>query len=90
MSFSTPLRTIINLLYLIRKGIIVPIWSITVFNSDHIIANALNEMNIDTPSLQACDVNDVRAEFVADPFIIKHNSNFYMFFEVMNKGSGRI
>jgi hypothetical protein len=89
MSFSNTMRTIFNLLYLIRKGMIVQVWSIRVFSSDHIIADSLNEMNIDTPSLQASDVNDVRAEFVADPFIIENNSLFYMFFEVMNKGTGR-
>ncbi len=32
---------------------------------------------------------DFRAGFVADPFIIKHHAIWYMFFEVMNRESGK-
>lgn len=79
------LRRIMNLISFMKKGIIVQIWSIKVFNSADIISKSLFEINMDTPSLQASDVNDVQAEFVADPFIVKHDSKFYLFFEILNK-----
>jgi hypothetical protein len=44
---------------------------------------------IKSPSLQAADIKDVPAEFIADPFIIHHNFTFYMFFEVLDKQSGK-
>jgi hypothetical protein len=34
--------------------------------------------------LSAKDVTDVLAEFVADPFMVHENGNWYMFFEVLN------
>ena len=34
------------------------------------------------------DVNDIKAEFVADPFMILINNLWYMFFEVLNAKSG--
>jgi hypothetical protein len=36
------------------------------------------------PVLTASDVTDIKAEFVADPFMIKKDSVWYMFFEVLN------
>lgn len=36
------------------------------------------------PVLDAGDVEDVRAEFVADPFWVYETDRFFMFFEVMN------
>lgn len=40
---------------------------------------------VDNPVLTAMDVTDVEAEFVADPFMVRENSRWYMFFEVLNK-----
>ena len=40
--------------------------------------------DIDNPVLTYQDVTDVPAEFVADPFMIRAGSRWYMFFEVMN------
>lgn len=34
------------------------------------------------------DVNDIKADFVADPFIIEENGKWYMFFEAFNKNTG--
>ena len=39
---------------------------------------------IDNPVLSAEDVTDIRARFVADPFMIKTKDTWHMFFEVMN------
>ncbi|MFN6945463.1 MAG: hypothetical protein ACK4ND_10985 [Cytophagaceae bacterium] len=41
--------------------------------------------NFENPVLTARDVKDVPAEFVADPFMVKENNTWYMFFEVLNK-----
>ena len=41
------------------------------------------------PVLTHRDVSDVSAEFVADPFMIRANSKWYMFFEVLAKTTGR-
>lgn len=84
------LRKPLNWFSLIHKGMMVPIWSIAVFiTHDVVSAKSMHEMDLAIPSLQASDVNDVQAEFVADPFIIGHDSQYYMFFEVLNKASGR-
>jgi hypothetical protein len=40
--------------------------------------------NIDNPVLTAADVTDMPALFVADPFMVRENSTWYMFFEVTN------
>lgn len=37
------------------------------------------------PVLTGSDVDDARAKFVADPFMVKRNGRWYMFFEVWNK-----
>ncbi|WP_189009886.1 glucosamine inositolphosphorylceramide transferase family protein [Paenibacillus marchantiophytorum] len=78
-----------NLLSLIQKGMEDQIWSIKVFPSEDMISQCNIKANMDRPSLQASDVRDVQAEFVADPFIIQHNLKYYLFFEVFNKGSAR-
>ncbi|NTV01374.1 MAG: hypothetical protein HGB04_01125 [Chlorobiaceae bacterium] len=36
------------------------------------------------PVLTASDVSDIRARFVADPFMIRMTDGFYLFFEVLN------
>jgi len=36
------------------------------------------------PVLTASDVTDIKAEFVADPFMIKKDDRWYMFFEALN------
>ncbi len=48
----------------------------------------LSDDEIDNPVLTADDVTDVDADFVADPFIIKSNETWYMFFEVLESNSG--
>ena len=48
-----------------------------------------NPKGVKNPVLTVNNVNDVEAKFVADPFIIKDDSLFYMFFEVLNKKSNQ-
>ncbi len=45
--------------------------------------------DVSNPVLTAKDVTDVDALFVADPFMVKHDSRWYMFFEVMNRKTGQ-
>lgn len=74
---------------LIKRTITVGIWSIKVFNSNTFISAPPHDNVLENPTLQAADVTDVPAEFIADPFIISHDSKFSMFFEVLDKSSGR-
>jgi len=58
-------------------------WSIGIYIGESPF-NFVSPENITNPILTAKDVTDVPADFVADPFMIKDNSTWYMFFEVMN------
>ena len=40
--------------------------------------------DIANPVISAADVTDIRARFVADPFMVRANDGYYMFFEVLN------
>jgi hypothetical protein len=40
--------------------------------------------DVENPVLSARDVTDVKASFVADPFMVRDGSKWYMFFEVLN------
>jgi hypothetical protein len=64
-------------------------WSIKVFKSKILFSDKTVGIHLNCPTLRAGDITDVPAEFVADPFIISHNKQFYLFFEVLNKKSGR-
>ena len=41
------------------------------------------------PVITSADVTDIPAEFVADPFMLRHDGRWYMFFEVLNRESQR-
>ena len=41
------------------------------------------------PVLTAANVTDIPAEFVADPFMLRRDGRWYMFFEVMNRETHR-
>ncbi|WP_066067716.1 glucosamine inositolphosphorylceramide transferase family protein [Neobacillus soli] len=73
----------------ITREITLGIWSIKVINSTKMISQPLNESSLSEPTLQASDVTDVPAEFIADPFIIAHDSRYYMFFEVLDKSTNK-
>ena len=45
--------------------------------------------NLRNPVLTAKDVTDRKAEFVADPFMVKEQGIWYMFFEVLDRASGK-
>ena len=63
-------------------------WSIGIYVGEDPFALAPPQ-EISNPVLKAENVTDVPAEFVADPFMIRENSTWYMFFEVMNANTGQ-
>lgn len=61
-------------------------WSIGIYTGDspyHLTAPD----GLKNPVLTARQVTDRRAEFVADPFMVKEKDLWYMFFEVLDSGS---
>lgn len=58
-------------------------WSIGIYTGKSPFSLVSPE-NISNPVLTAADVTDAPVDFVADPFMVKENSTWYMFFEVMN------
>jgi hypothetical protein len=44
---------------------------------------------IKNPVLTAADVTDVPATFIADPFMVREGTSWYMFFEVLNAASNQ-
>jgi hypothetical protein len=46
-------------------------------------------LDLSNPVLTAADVSDATAEFVADPFVVRQDERWHMFFEVMNGTTGR-
>lgn len=76
------------LYFLTKKKIALEaVWSIKVFKSKNIITKYPKEKSLESPTLKASDVDDVPAQFIADPFILLDNDNFYLFFEVLDKSS---
>lgn len=66
------------------------VWSIGIYLGDSPCSLKPSE-EIQNPVLSAADVCDVAAVFVADPFMIKVQEVWHMFFEVMGKtGKGQI
>ncbi|NTW53985.1 MAG: hypothetical protein HGB15_04320 [Chlorobaculum sp.] len=67
------------------------IWSIGLYEGpDPVKLSPASEVR--NPILTAKDVTDVPARFVADPFMITHDKQFHLFFEVLNakRESGEI
>jgi len=61
-------------------------WSIGIYRGSNPF-NLSAPGNIENPVLSARDVSDVDAAFIADPFMVKDQGTYYMFFEVMNLDS---
>lgn len=64
------------------------IWSIDVLTTNEHLINfdqSEKEKHLSTPALTAYDVTDVNAHFIADPFLIKQESLFFLFFEVLDR-----
>lgn len=59
------------------------IWAIGIYEGSSPI-HFSDPSGIENPVISASDVTDVKASFVADPFLFWNNGSWYMFFEVMN------
>ena len=59
------------------------VWSISIFKGSK-VTNLKECTEIKNPVISYKDINDIRARFVADPFIIKEDDTLYMFFEVLD------
>lgn len=57
-------------------------WSIGIYLGESLLN--FSAKNIKNPVLTARDITDVQAHFVADPFMVRENGIWYMFFEVLN------
>jgi len=63
-------------------------WSIGIYTGTSPL-NLIPAPLADNPVLMALDVTDVRASFVADPFMLRDNGTYCLFFEVMNRRTRR-
>ncbi|MEA5574138.1 hypothetical protein [Calothrix sp. UHCC 0171] len=63
-------------------------WSIGIYTGNSHIELQENQ-NIKNPVISRSDISDVYAGFVADPFMIKVEQTWYMFFEVYNNRTFR-
>jgi hypothetical protein len=63
-------------------------WSIGIYAGDSPITVGLPK-NIKNPVLSREDITDVHAGFVADPFMVREENTWYMFFEVLNQQTKR-
>lgn len=59
-------------------------WSIGIFTGDSPL-QLTSPAGLRNPVLSARDVSDVTADFVADPFMLKDEDTWYLFFEVWNR-----
>ena len=64
------------------------VWSIGIYTGKTLLDLAAAE-EVENPVITAQEVSDVRAEFVADPFMISAEGNWHMFFEVWNIETGK-
>src|SRR6267142_1181613 len=60
------------------------VWSIGIYTGESPV-KLRPAPNLRNPVLAASDVSDVPAVFVADPFMIRANDSWHMFFEVFNR-----
>lgn len=58
-------------------------WAIAIYEGDSPL-NLVPAVGIKNPVIRGDDVTDIKAEYVADPFMISNDGRWYMFFEVMN------
>lgn len=82
-----PYRLIVRTYYSIA-GRFFSQWSIGIYEGLNPFSLQNPEI-ISNPVLSYRDIRDVEASFVADPFMIIHEWKYYLFFEVMNKESGK-
>jgi len=63
-------------------------WSIGIY-SGKTLFDISEQLDIKNPVISRRHITDVRAKFVADPFMMRVNQSWYMFFEVLNQKTRR-
>jgi hypothetical protein len=63
-------------------------YAIGLFEGDN-LSNLAPKSGIKNPIIQATDVTDIKAKFVADPFVIKERNKYFLFFEAMNSKNNK-
>jgi hypothetical protein len=63
-------------------------WSIGIYTGDSPFTLG-PEKSVRNPVLTAADVTDMKAEFIADPFLIKDGNTWHMFSEVLDADTGK-
>jgi len=58
-------------------------WAIAIYQGDSYF-KVYPVPGIQNPVIRGSDVTDVKADYVADPFMVQSGETWYMFFEVMN------
>ncbi|HEY5587615.1 MAG TPA: hypothetical protein VIK86_01515 [Candidatus Paceibacterota bacterium] len=66
------------------KKYVSPVWSISTYKGKNLM-EILKPDRFNEPVLTKNDISDIIAEFIADPFIVKENDEYYMFFELLDK-----
>jgi len=61
-------------------------WSIGIY-AGTLPLDLSEPVDVTNPVLTRADVTDIDAEFVADPFVVHEDPNYYMFFEVLNRST---
>lgn len=59
-------------------------WAIAVYEGTSPL-RPFRAAGADRPAITAADVDDVPAEFVADPFMVRHDGKWQLFFEVLRR-----
>src|SRR5260370_29246114 len=60
-----------------------PVWAIGIYKGESPFSLAAPEY-VDNPVLTYAQVTDVPASYVADPFMLRVDGTWHMFFEVLN------
>lgn len=63
-------------------------WSISIYQGNHFLGLKPIQ-TIKNPAISRRDVTDAYTEFVADPFVVKHQDEWLMFFEILNLKTNR-
>jgi hypothetical protein len=80
----------IDIPYLCSSGPTEDIWSVGIYDLEVRDRSLKLHARPGNPVLTAADVTDTPARFVADPFLIRDQEKFYLFFEVLGVDRGVI
>lgn len=80
----------IDIPYLCSSGPAEDIWSVGIYNLEVQDRSLKLHARPGNPVLTAADITDIPARFVADPFLIRDQEKFYLFFEVLGVDRGVI